>query len=208
MKSGKSLQLLAMAYNLEEQGIPCLCFKCVKDDVPSSEIKSRALDKQRESVPITKETDILKVVTLMVNKLKDNEKDPLKWILIDECQFLTVDQVNQLAKIVDLLNINVKCWGLKTDFQTHLFIGSKRLLEIANSLEEAKYSCGCGEKAIFNARVSNNGVMIYKGPNVALYDGKDWKYVPMCRKCYIKLFEETREIEQEIKDAKSEDNNN
>jgi thymidine kinase len=103
--------------------------------------------------------------------------------LIDESQFLTKEHVDQLSKIVDELDINVMCFGLRTDFKSNLFEGSKRLFEIADSIEEIKTSCKCGSKAIINARVENNKI-IKEGEQIKI--GGNESYVSMCRKCWNK----------------------
>jgi thymidine kinase len=105
-----------------------------------------------------------------------------KWILVDEAQFLDPIYVECLSQIVDDFNINVICYGLRSDFQGKLFPGSKRLFELADSIDELKLTCKCGRKAIINARVDLNGEVIPIGPQVSL--GGDDKYVSMCRKCY------------------------
>lgn len=104
--------------------------------------------------------------------------------MVDEAQFLTKKQVDELAQIVDEYVINVICYGLRTDFSTNLFEGSKRLLEIADNIEEMKISCTCGNKAIVNARFDDNN-LILDGEQILI--GGDDIYLPLCRKCYNKL---------------------
>ena len=113
----------------------------------------------------------------------------LQWILVDESQFLTSEHVEQLRAIVDDLDISVICYGLRTDFQTHLFEGSKRLFELADSIEEMKISCSCGKKAIFNARFNENGELVTSGEQI-LIGGEDI-YKPMCSRCYRKELEKS-----------------
>ena len=107
---------------------------------------------------------------------------PPKWILVDESQFLTSRQVEQLAQIVDELDINVMCYGLRTDFTTNLFEGSKRLMELADDIDEIKISCSCGRKAIINARLDRYGNVITNGEQILI--GGNEQYIPLCRKCY------------------------
>lgn len=90
--------------------------------------------------------------------------------------------MEQFRAIVDDFDINVMCYGLRTDFQTHLFEGSKRLFELADDIDELKISCSCGRKAIFNARFNENGELVVNGEQI-LIGGED-KYKPMCSKCY------------------------
>lgn len=105
-----------------------------------------------------------------------------EWILIDEAQFLTVDQVDQLARVVDDFGCNVICYGLRTDFKTHLFEGSRRLFEIADSIDEIKSTCSCGRKTIVNARIDGRGNIVTEGEQVEI--GGNDRYVSVCRKCW------------------------
>ena len=116
------------------------------------------------------------------------------WILIDEAQFLSREQVDQLARIVDDYGSNVICYGLRTDFQSNMFEGSKRLFEIADTIDEIKSTCTCGRKTIINARVDNNGMLVLDGNQVEI--GGDDKYVALCRSCW-----RNRRIESVERDA-------
>ena len=109
-------------------------------------------------------------------------------IIIDEAQFLTEEQVNQLGNIVMQLKVPVMCFGLKTDFQTKMFPGSKRLFEIAESISEIKTICKCGKKATVNARIDNFGNIITEGEQVEL--GGNDKYIAMCYRCYCEAIRE------------------
>ena len=111
-------------------------------------------------------------------------------VIVDECQFLTPEQVDQLGDIVIKLSVPVLCFGLATDFTTHLFPGSRRLFEIAESISEIKSVCKCGAKATVNARFDDNGHVVYKGEQVVL--GGNGRYTAMCRKCWLKI-----KVEQE-----------
>lgn len=118
-----------------------------------------------------------------LNEVTDITKEyPAKFILIDEAQFLTAEQVVQLSLIVDNLNINVFCYGLRTDFKTNLFEGSRRLFEIANDLEEIPSMCECGKRTLVNARFDEFGNIIFDGEQVQI--GGDETYKSICRKCY------------------------
>ena len=178
MNSGKSMHLLAKAYNFEERGISFLLIKPKIDNRDGENIiHSRAIG-GRECIAIDENTNIKNVIEGEVLK---NKKYP-KWVLVDESQFLTEKQVDDLSDVVDKMDINVLCYGLRTDFRTKSFTGSRRLLEIADSIEELKCSCSCGKKAIYNARVDENGNIITVGNQVEV--GGNDKYVSMCRKCY------------------------
>ena len=181
MGSGKSLHLLATAHNFQIHSIPFLIFKSELDDRDGENvIHSRALG-NRECVSITKVDNLYKLVYRYMNNEVSGE-EPIKWILVDEAQFLTAEQVDQLAAIVDRFGISVICYGLRTDFQTHLFEGSRRLFEVADTFEEIKSSCYCNHKTIFNARMNSDGKIVTDGEQVEI--GGDDKYVSLCRKCY------------------------
>ena len=96
---------------------------------------------------------------------------------------LTEKQVDELAAIADMMEINVICYGLRTDFRTKLFPGSKRLFEIADSIEEIKSSCSCNSKTIFNARIDSEGKVVTDGEQIEV--GGNDKYIALCRKCYF-----------------------
>jgi thymidine kinase len=183
MASGKSLQILATAYNFQEKKIPFVIFKSEIDNRDGNEvIHSRALG-DRECVGIKTTTNLYKLIVTMLNINNVTYKPLLKWVLIDEAQFLTREQVDQLGAVADKFGINVMCYGLRTDFKTNLFEGSKRLFEIADTIEEIKSSCECDNKCIFNARVDGDGNVVVDGEQIEI--GGDDRYVSMCRKCYM-----------------------
>ena len=187
MNSGKSLQLLAQAHNFQEKKIPFIILKSEIDDRDGTDvIHSRALG-DRECVTIKRTTNIYKLISTMVNINNAMYKPQLKWVLVDESQFLSKEQVDQLAAVVDKFDISVMCYGLRTDFQTNLFEGSKRLFEVADSLIEIKSSCECDGKTIFNARVDKDGNVVVDGEQIEV--GGDDRYVSMCRKCYYEKVE-------------------
>ena len=103
---------------------------------------------------------------------------------MDECQFLHPDQVDQLSRVVMDFDIPVLCFGLSTDFLTHLFPGSRRLFEIADSIQEIKSVCKCGDKATVNARLDDDGNVVFSGDQLCL--GGNERYVAMCKKCWLK----------------------
>lgn len=178
MNSGKSLHLLAKAYNFEERSIPFLLLKTKIDDRDGvNVIHSRALG-SRPCMGIDINTNVL---TLIEDEMLKQNK-VFKWILVDESQFLTTKQINQLSEVVDKHNINVICYGLRTDFRGELFEGSKRLFEIADSMEELKCSCECGNKALINARFDSDGNLVLHGEQVEI--GGNERYISLCRKCF------------------------
>ena len=109
-------------------------------------------------------------------------------IIADECQFLTPEQIDDLRYLVDEEHIPVLCFGLRTDFLTHLFPGSKRLLEVADSITEIKTVCACGSKATVNARLDEAGRVVTEGAQVLL--GGNDRYVAMCHRCWKKRIRE------------------
>lgn len=181
MESGKSAMLLIEAYNFEKRNIGFLCLKPSIDNRENKHKICSRIGIEKDCLTIYPDYDIFKIVKDKI--LSKQETDlQLQWILVDESQFLTTEQVEQLRAIVDDLDINVLCYGLRTDFKTHLFEGSKRLFELADDITEMKISCACGGKAIFNARFNDNGELVTSGEQV-LIGGED-KYKPMCSKCY------------------------
>ena len=113
-------------------------------------------------------------------------------IIVDECQFLEPEQVDQLRAIVDDYNLPVMCFGLRTDFQCHLFAGSRRLMEVADSILEIKTICDCGAKATVNARIDGEGHIVTQGQQLLL--GGNDSYIAMCHKCWIRGIRERRKI--------------
>ena len=183
MSSGKSLHLLATAHNFDKQNISFLIFKSeidTRDGVGI--IHSRALG-ERECVSISTKDNIYQIISRYYDEMFYTAYEPLRWILVDEAQFLTKKQVEELAAIADNFGINVICYGLRSDFKTNLFEGSKRLFEIADSFEEIKISCKCNHKTIFNARVNKNKDIVTEGNQIEI--GGDDRYVSICRKCYF-----------------------
>ena len=182
MNSGKSLQLLATAHNFHERGIPFILLKSSIDTRDGNDVvHSRALG-DRECLSVSPGDNIFDLVKSLENMTTLTNSNSLKWILVDEAQFLTPEQVDQLAAIVDNFTINVICYGLRTDFKTHLFPGSKRLFEVADCLEEIKSSCSCNSKTIFNARIDSNGDIVTDGEQIEV--GGEDRYIALCRKCY------------------------
>ena len=182
MSGGKSLNLLSTAYNLEENGIQIMILKPSLDTRDGEGVIRSRAGLEQKCIMIDKEINLYKAIKAYKNVLAA-QFETLKWVLIDEAQFLTEEQVDQLSDVVDFLNVNVMCFGLRTDFQSHLFPGSKRLFEIADDLEEIKSSCECGEKkASINARFDEKGEIITEGSQVEI--GGNDKYKAICRKCW------------------------
>ena len=178
MGSAKTAMLLTTAYNFEERGMAYMCLKPVVDTREKKNVIRSRIGIERECKWIYPETDLYETVKDMFEQTLDVPD----WILVDEAQFLTADQVDQLAQVVDDYGCNVMCYGLRTDFKTHLFEGSRRLFEIADSIEEVKSTCHCGRKTIVNARIDGNGEIITEGEQVEI--GGNDRYISVCRNCW------------------------
>ncbi|MDE5886603.1 MAG: thymidine kinase [Muribaculaceae bacterium] len=177
MGSAKTALLLTNAYNFEERGIAYLCFKPVTDTREAKNVIRSRIGIERECKWIYPETDLYATISRMY----DSGGMMPGWMLVDEAQFLTARQVDELARVVDDFGCNVICYGLRTDFQTKLFEGSRRLFEIADSIEEVKSTCTCGRKTIVNARIDMEGRIVTEGAQVEI--GGNDRYVAICRKC-------------------------
>ena len=149
------------------------------DDRDGADIIRSRIGLQRRAQVITPEQDIAQEYA------KAGEFDV---IIADEAQFFTPDQIDQLRALVDRNNIPVLCFGLRTDFQTHFFPGSQRLMELADSLTEIKTVCACGSKATVNARIDGAGNVITEGSQLLL--GGNDSYVAMCHRCWKKKIAE------------------
>lgn len=184
MASAKSLRLLTTAYNFEEKGLSFMVLKPACDTRDGEDVISSRVGLKRECITVQQDVNLFKAVDEYNNILKAN-LDKLEWILVDESQFLTEEQVDQLSEIVDEMGIEVMCFGLRTDFQSHFFKGSKRLMELADEIEEIKSRCSCGRKTSINARFDENGNIVFQGEQIVI--GGNEKYKPLCRKCWMRL---------------------
>ena len=184
MGSSKTAQALITKYNYEENDLKVWLIKPSADTRDGAAIlRSRiGLEAQVEVIP--PEVDIYARFLGGKARLSDV-------IIVDECQFLTEKQIDQLRNIVNEHNIPVLCFGLRTDFQTRLFPGSRRLMELADCIEEIKTMCDCGAKATVNARI-NDGYIVTEGAQVVL--GGNDSYIAMCHKCYIRGIREHKKI--------------
>ena len=176
MGSSKSAQALITKFNYEERNMKVLLLKPAIDTRDGAAVVRSRIGLEAPCIPVAKDCDIF--------KLYKEEYSDCQVVIVDECQFLEPEQVDQLGDIVMEFNRPVLCFGLATDFTTHLFAGSKRLFEIAQSVSEIKSVCKCGSKATVNARLDDNGNVVFKGDQVVL--GGNDRYVAMCRKCWLK----------------------
>lgn len=178
MGSAKTAILLTTAYNFEERHMSYLCMKPVIDTRESKNVIRSRIGIERRCEWIHGDTDLYRFCR---RRFKEEGK-VLDWLLIDEAQFLTAEQVDQLSRVVDDFGTNVICYGLRTDFQSKLFEGSRRLFEIADTIDEIKSTCNCGRKTIINARLDREGNFVNEGAQVEI--GGDDLYVAVCRKCW------------------------
>lgn len=186
MSSAKTLNLLAVRHNYEVQGKRVLLIKpCVDVRYGTDTVRSRA--------GLEYPADLL---VEPGDRLKESDLDGLHCILVDECQFLTYDLVNHLREVTRTHGIPVIAYGLRTNFKAELFEGSKRLMEVADSIEEIKTTCKfCNRKAVFNLRHDAQGRALIDGPNLLL--GADTAYSPTCYPCYHeRVTESEREVER------------
>ena len=177
MNAGKSTILLQAAHNYEERGmVPYLLTAEIDNRSGEGKIASR--------IGIEKRADTFNDRQNLYNLLKSRQKSsPIACVLIDEAQFLTKEQVWQLARAVDDLFLPVLCYGLRVDFQGNLFPGSSALLGLADELKEIKTICHCGRKATMIVRVSKDGKIITKGDQIMI--GGNESYVSLCRKHFF-----------------------
>ncbi len=178
MGSAKTALLLTTAYNFEERHMDYMCLKPVIDTREQANVIRSRIGIERECRWIYSNTNSYDLAL----ELYKTDGRVVDWYLIDEAQFLSAQQVDQLSRIVDDFGSNVICYGLRTDFQTKLFEGSRRLFEIADTIDEIKSTCNCGHKTIVNARIDASGNIVEEGAQVEI--GGDDRYVAVCRKCW------------------------
>ena len=183
MGSSKTAQALITKFNYEERGMSVLLLKPAIDDRERKAVVRSRIGLEAPCLMVSADEDIYKLYT-------ENYADR-DVVIVDECQFLTEEQVDQLGDLVLEKDIPVLCFGLRTDFLTHLFPGSKRLLEIAESVSEIKSVCRCGAKATVNARFDDQGNVVYKGAQILI--GSNSRYEAMCRRCWLKRKKEQEE---------------
>lgn len=183
MNSGKSTAMLQAAFNYEERGHHVLLAKPAIDIKGDLGILSRVGITRRSDFVIAEESDVYGLFQHHREEIIRTTGSDVKCFMIDEAQFLSEAQVDDLLRIALLEDIAVLAFGIRTDFQTVAFPGSRRLLEISHDIEELKTICRCGKKAIFNARKYNGG-FIFDGDQVAV-DGILFTYEPLCGTCYL-----------------------
>jgi thymidine kinase len=176
MNAGKSTALLQASYNYGERGMRTLVFTAKLDNRGGGRVHSR-IGLARDARHFVPGGDLFDEVSA------SHREAPLSCVLIDEAQFLEPSQVQQLARVVDELNVPVLCYGLRTDFRGQLFPGSAQLLAWADNLVELKTICHCGRKATMVVRVGANGVVEREGAQVEI--GGNERYEPLCRRHFV-----------------------
>lgn len=174
MNSGKTIEILKVAHNYEEQHKRVVILTSGLDNRDQVGFVSSRIGLRRSATPIFDDTNVFKIVV---------DKHDLDCVLVDEAQFLRKHHVIELTRIVDELNIPVMTFGLKNDFRNQLFEGSENLLLYADKIEEMKTICWfCAKKATMNLRVQN-GKPVYDGKQIMI--GGNEAYFPVCRKHYV-----------------------
>ena len=179
MGSSKTAQALITQFNYEELGMSVWMIKPSVDTRDGADIIRSRIGLERRAQIITPDQDVVKEYA------KAGKHDV---IIADEAQFFTPEQIEGLRELVDFEDIPVLCFGLRTDFLTHCFPGSKRLMELADSITEIKTVCACGHKATVNARIDAGGRIITEGDQVFL--GGNDSYIAMCHRCWKKKIQE------------------
>lgn len=181
MNAGKSTTLLQSAHNYREQGMQVALYTAAIDDRFGKGVIRSRIGLQESALLFDAHTPFFAPLC------KQHEQTTLACILVDEAQFLTRKQVDELARVVDELDLPVLCFGIRTDFQGELFPGSSRLLAIADKLVELKTVCECGRKATMTVRLDNDGHVVAAGEQVHI--GGNEQYVSKCRRHYRKLMD-------------------
>ena len=181
MGSSKSAQALITKFNYEELGMSVWLIKPSVDTRDGADVVRSRIGLEARAQIITPEQNITEEYR------KAGKHDV---IIADEAQFFTPAQIEQLRDLVDDEDLPVLCFGLRTDFQTHMFPGSQRLMELSDSLTEIKTICACGRKATVNARLDGQGRVVTTGDQVLL--GGNDSYIAMCHKCWKQRIREQK----------------
>lgn len=185
MGSSKTAQALITKYNYEENELRVWLIK------PAADIRD-GVQVLRSRIGLEAMVDVIPPDMDLYARFQEEKQTNCDVIIVDECQFLTPEQIDELRAIVNDFNIPVICFGLRTDFRTKLFPGSLRLMEVADTIQEIKTICDCGAKATVNARIDPSGHIITQGAQVEL--GGNDRYIAMCHKCYVRGIREHKII--------------
>ena len=184
MGSSKTAQALITKYNYEENDMKVWLIK------PSADTRD-GVSLLRSRIGLEAEVEVIAPEVDIYARFLGSRVRRCDVIIVDECQFMTEKQIDQLRAIVNEQNVPVLCFGLRTDFLTRLFPGSRRLMELADCIEEIKTMCDCGAKATVNARISD-GYIVTEGAQVVL--GGNDSYIAMCHRCYVNSIREHKKI--------------
>ena len=183
MGSSKTAQALITKYNYEENDMKVWLIKPSADTRDGVEVLRSRIGLQATVDVMTPGQNIYDIYAASYN-------GNCHAVIVDECQFMTEEQIDQLRAIVDDFNIPVMCFGLRTDFQTKLFPGSRRLMEVADTIQEIKTICDCSAKATVNARIDSEGYIVTVGAQVVL--GGNDSYIAMCHRCWMRGIKERK----------------
>jgi thymidine kinase len=184
MNSGKSTALLQAAFNYLERGQQVLLAKPTLDVKGDRSVVSRLGVERPVDFTVAVTDDLLSLFFSHRKQVLTATGSPVACLLVDEAQFLTADQVDDLLRITVVQDVPVLAYGIRTDFRTIAFPGSARLLEVAHVIEELRTICRCGRKAIFNARRVRDR-FVFEGSQVAIDEQDDVTYEALCGQCYL-----------------------
>lgn len=177
MNAGKSTILLQAAHNYEERGMRTMLFTAFVDTRYGRGRISSRIGLAADAHTFDGDTDLFAQIEA------EHSKKRLDCVLVDEAQFMTEEQVNQMGRVADELGIPVMCYGLRSDFQGKLFPGSAALLALAEDLREIRTICWCGRKATMNLRIGADGKAVTEGEQVLI--GGEESYISVCRKHWV-----------------------
>lgn len=176
MNSGKSDTLIKTAFNYEERGLNVIVVKPAIDSKGGDYVSARGGHRRKVDILADESVDLEASIA---------GRPDLACVLVDEAQFLTENQISQLYHVAKDQNISVICYGLRADFRTNLFPGSRRLLELADNIEKLPTMCFCGSQAEFNTR-KVNGKYVFEGEQVAIEGEAEVEYDSLCGVCYMR----------------------
>ena len=185
MGSSKTAQALITKYNYEENDMKVWLIK------PSADTRD-GTDILRSRIGLEAKVEVMIPGENIYTKYAREHDGNCHAVIVDECQFMTEEQIDELRAIVDDFDVPVLCFGLRTDFQTRLFPGSRRLMEVADAIQEIKTICDCSAKATVNARIDADGYIVTEGAQVVL--GGNDSYIAMCHRCWIRGIQEHKKI--------------
>jgi len=177
MNAGKSTTLLQSSFNYRERGMRTAIYTAALDDRSSKGTVTSRIGLSEKAHLFDEETELFAEIEAI------HSDGALACVFVDEAQFLFKHHVEQLARVVDMLEIPVICYGLRTDFQSNLFEGSRRLMALADEIRELKTVCECGRKATMNLRIDASGKAVRDGESIEI--GGNDRYLPLCRKHFF-----------------------